>query len=78
MIRVRGELDPGGSCRTYRVSGQVFFASAPAFIGAFDFKEAIDRVRIDVSHAHFWDLTAVGSTTTRVVRTCAVPVLMFR
>jgi SulP family sulfate permease len=61
VIRVRSELDPAAECRTYTVSGQVFFASAPTFVAAFDFKEAIARVRIDVSRAHFWDLTGVGA-----------------
>lgn len=61
VFRVRSELDAAAGCRTDIVSGQIFFASAPAFASAFDFKEAIDRVRIDVSHAHFWDLTGVGA-----------------
>lgn len=60
VIRVTSTLNPATECRTYRVAGQVFFASAGAFTAAFDFKEALDRVLIDVSHAHFWDLTAVG------------------
>lgn len=47
--------------RTYTVSGQVFFASAETFINAFDFKQVIDRVRIDVSRAHFWDITAISA-----------------
>jgi SulP family sulfate permease len=50
-----------GRERHYTVTGQVFFASADSFIDGFDFKEAIGRVRIDVSHAHFWDLSAVGA-----------------
>ena len=41
--------------------GQVFFASADKFAAHFDFKEVIDSVVIDVSQAHFWDLTAVGA-----------------
>lgn len=61
IIRVRSELDPATECRTYVVQGQVFFASADAFAAAFDFKEALAKVRIDVSHAHFWDLTSVGA-----------------
>lgn len=61
IIRVRSELDAATECRTYFVQGQVFFASADTFTAAFDFKEALARVRIDVSHAHFWDLTAVGA-----------------
>lgn len=50
-----------GRERHYTVTGQVFFVSADSFIGSFDFKEAIGRVRIDVSPAHFWDLSAVGA-----------------
>ena len=59
VIRVRSEYHEPTECRTYLVQGQVFFASADTFTAAFDFKEALDTVRIDVSHAHFWDLTAV-------------------
>ncbi len=47
--------------RHYRVVGQVFFASAEAFIAAFDFREAVQRVAIDLSAAHFWDITAVSA-----------------
>ncbi len=61
VIRVRSELDAANETRTYTVQGQVFFASSPEFLAAFDFKEAIAKVRIDVSHAHFWDLTSVGA-----------------
>jgi SulP family sulfate permease len=27
----------------------------------FDFREAIENVVIDVSHAHFWDITSVSA-----------------
>jgi len=50
-----------GTSRTYRVTGQVFFASATDFAARFDFKEVLERVTIDVSDAHFWDLSAVGA-----------------
>lgn len=59
VLRVRSSLE--GECRTYTVSGQLFFASADAFAREFDFKEVLARVRIDVSQAHFWDLTAVAA-----------------
>jgi sulfate permease, SulP family len=39
----------------------VFFASADRFTNAFDYKEVIDKVCIDVSRAHFWDITAVSA-----------------
>ncbi|WP_115855123.1 SulP family inorganic anion transporter [Kushneria indalinina] len=45
--------------RDYHVRGQVFFASTTRFADAFDVKEGVDRVHINVTHAHFWDVTAV-------------------
>jgi len=47
--------------RTYYVVGQVFFSSAEQFIKAFDSNEALDNVTIDLSKAHFWDITAISS-----------------
>ena len=49
------------AARLYGVVGQVFFASSETFLSAFDFKEVVPRVRIDVTRAHFWDITAVGA-----------------
>jgi SulP family sulfate permease len=57
-----------GRGRHYVITGQVFFASADSFISGFDFKEAIEHVRIDVSHAHFWDLSAVGALDKVVIK----------
>ena len=51
--------EASGKARTYRVHGQLFFVSASSFAEAFDFREVLDRVRIDVSNAHFWDLSAI-------------------
>ena len=39
----------------------IFFASSPEFLAAFDLKEALAKVRINVSRAHFWDLSSVGA-----------------
>jgi SulP family sulfate permease len=47
--------------RTYRVTGQIFFATAEAFHAGFDFREDLKAVVIDVHAAHFWDLTAVNA-----------------
>ncbi|WP_104202256.1 SulP family inorganic anion transporter [Billgrantia saliphila] len=55
-----------GIHRIYRVVGQVFFASSERFGNAFDFKESLEKVTIDLSRAHFWDITAV-QTLDRVV-----------
>jgi SulP family sulfate permease len=58
---VTSSLDEAGATRTYSVTGQIFFATAGAFHDAFDFREGVDRVVIDVSNAHFWDITAIGA-----------------
>jgi SulP family sulfate permease len=58
---VRSELSEDGRTRSYEVVGQVFFASADKFVEFFDFKEVLDKVVIDVSRAHFWDITAVAA-----------------
>ncbi|GGA44627.1 SulP family inorganic anion transporter [Pelagibacterium lentulum] len=59
IFRVSSTLSESGSHRTYTVEGQVFFASAEDFTAAFDFKEVLDKVTIDVSRAHIWDISSV-------------------
>jgi len=61
VLRVDRTLSDDGRTRTYAVVGQVFFASSERFHAAFDFKEVVDRVCIDVGRAHFWDITAVSA-----------------
>ncbi|MAS42773.1 MAG: sodium-independent anion transporter [Rhodobacteraceae bacterium] len=61
IFGVRSELSADGRHRTYVVEGQVFFASADVFSKAFDFREALDRVTIDVSRAHIWDISSVAA-----------------
>ncbi|MDX1466461.1 MAG: SulP family inorganic anion transporter, partial [Halomonas sp.] len=61
-----GAETPEEGHRLYKVVGQVFFASSERFGAAFDFKETVEKVTIDLSRAHFWDITAV-QTLDRVV-----------
>jgi SulP family sulfate permease len=62
LLRVETLPDAAAGHLAYRVSGQVFFASADVFIDAFDIQEATGMtVSIDVSQAHFWDITAVAA-----------------
>ena len=80
MLDVRCTDDGVAGTRTWQVSGQVFFASADAFVEAFDVLGAENRrVTIDVSRAHFWDITAVGALDKVVQRLrhhgCEVEVL---
>jgi len=68
FMAVRSTTQDDGRTRCYDVTGQVFFASSQSFTMAFDFKEAVERVRIDVSRAHFWDITAVGALDAVVLK----------
>ena len=62
MLQVRGSLDEADDLYTWTVSGQVFFASADALVESFDVRAVAGLpVRIDVSGAQFWDITAVGA-----------------
>ncbi|HCJ0332927.1 TPA: SulP family inorganic anion transporter [Acinetobacter baumannii] len=67
-MAVQSVLDDAENTRTYIVKGQVFFSSADKFTAAFDFKEAISKVVIDVSQAHFWDVSAVAVVDKVVIK----------
>ncbi|MBU2918746.1 SulP family inorganic anion transporter [Psychrosphaera sp. F3M07] len=54
--------------RVYKVVGQVFFASSEQFIDSFDFKEVVNKVIIDLTHSHFWDITSVSSLDKVVIK----------
>jgi SulP family sulfate permease len=61
LLKVESELSADGFQRTYRVSGQMFFASVQDFRAAFDFREPIERVVIDLTGVHIWDGSAVAA-----------------
>ena len=54
--------------RHYQIVGQVFFASADKFSNSFDFREVVEKVTIDLSLAHFWDITAVSALDKVVIK----------
>jgi SulP family sulfate permease len=65
--KVSGQLDISSSFqvdkkeRTYTIRGQLFFVSASSFADAFNFREVLEKVTIDVSQAHFWDLSSINA-----------------
>ncbi len=65
---VKSLVDEAAGSRTYKVIGQVFFASSDKFVEAFDFKEALEIVIIDLSQAHFWDISAVSAFDKVVIK----------
>lgn len=68
IFEVRKQLSEDGTVRVYHVHGQLFFASAEQFMSAFDFEEVVERVIIDLTHAHIWDISSVASIDKAVIK----------
>jgi SulP family sulfate permease len=61
LLGVVTKRSDDGSEIIYYITGQVFFASSGSLVDAFDYQDVPARVTIDVSDAHFWDITAIGA-----------------
>ena len=61
LSRITSELSDDGALRTYLVEGQVFFASAGTFADSIDVTDPVSKIVIDVTRAHFWDISAIGA-----------------
>lgn len=68
IFRVSAQISADGRHRTYVIEGQLFFASVEDFMAAFDFREAPERVTIDVSRAHIWDISSVAALDMAVLK----------
>ena len=61
LLGVTSHGDEGGTVRRYLVSGHVFFASSDQLVHAFDYSPTHATVHVDLSDAHFWDITAISA-----------------
>lgn len=61
FMSVQSLPTPDETTLAYGVVGQVFFASADRFVAQFDFDKPVKAVSIDLTYAHFWDVTAVSA-----------------
>jgi SulP family sulfate permease len=68
MFAVERAVSADGLTAVYTVSGQIFFASVDRFTRAFGAEEGASRVVIDMTAAHFWDISAVGALDKVVAR----------
>lgn len=68
MFEVRREIAPDQSRSTYFVTGQIFFASVDRFTRSFQIDESAPNILIDVSAAHFWDISGVGALDKIIAR----------
>ncbi len=67
MFAVERSGGEGAAPVLYRVRGEIFFASVDRFTRAF-LPEAGRAVTLDVSDAHFWDISGVGALDKIVAR----------
>ncbi|MFK4108085.1 SulP family inorganic anion transporter [Streptomyces sp. NPDC002176] len=58
---VTSVLDPDGSTVVYRITGNLFFASADGLAHRFAYATDPGRVVIDMSAAHMWDASSVAA-----------------
>ncbi|NER81052.1 MAG: SulP family inorganic anion transporter [Leptolyngbya sp. SIO1D8] len=68
LVQVESTLANDGHDRVYSVSGQIFFVSVETFISSFNFHEAVERVIVDLTHAHLWDQSSVDAVDKVVFR----------
>jgi SulP family sulfate permease len=68
LFKVASTISKDGRVRTYVVEGQLFYGSVEDFMNAFDFREALDKVVIDVTRAHIWDISSVQALDLAVLK----------
>jgi SulP family sulfate permease len=61
LLNIRSELSTDGARRTYYITGQAFFASSAQLLDAIDYRDVPRSVHLDVTGAHFWDVSAIGA-----------------
>jgi sulfate permease, SulP family len=66
LVTVSTELHAG--TRTYHVHGALFFVSVAGFLDALNYDEKVELVKLDLTHSHVWDHTAVAAIDKAVDR----------
>ncbi|OAN11614.1 sodium-independent anion transporter [Photobacterium jeanii] len=68
IMKVTDDIEIHNEHTIHKVHGQIFFASAYNFIDMFNFKNPTKYITIDLSDAHFWDITAVGALDKVIIK----------
>ncbi len=66
---VASSLSDDGTVQIFHVTGQIFFASAGTLTNDIHVVDpSVRRIIIDLTHAHFWDISAIGALDTVVMK----------
>ncbi|MGF1735709.1 SulP family inorganic anion transporter [Photobacterium satsumensis] len=68
IMKVTDDVVVHNAHTIHKVHGQIFFASAYNFIDMFNFNHPTKYITIDLSDAHFWDITAVGALDKVIIK----------
>jgi sulfate permease, SulP family len=68
QVLVTKRISNDGRVHEYVVKGQVFFASAEKILEAIDVDDQAEQIVVDVTEAHFWDISAVGAADQIVLK----------
>ncbi|WP_335873002.1 SulP family inorganic anion transporter [Bacillus sp. 2205SS5-2] len=67
-VHVTSMMDDMTQEIVYTVRGQIFFASVSELIASIDFKDQAEKIKIDFTHAHLWDDSAVAAVDKIVLK----------
>ena len=69
LVTIDTARSPDGRTRSYTIGGQIFFASTDRIMESIEFREeGVEAVTIDLTDAHFWDISATGVLDKIVLR----------
>ena len=69
LVTIDTALSADGRTRSYTIGGQIFFASTDRIMETIAFREEqVESVTIDLTDAHFWDISATGVLDKIVLR----------
>lgn len=68
ISKVSVTSDHKGNNITFKISGQLFFASVEGFVNAFDYNVKDKDIILDFSNAHIWDDSGVGAVEKVVIK----------
>lgn len=61
LVTVTMQPSQDGTTHTYRVDGQLFFASSNDLYTQFDYTDPADRIVIEFTGAHLWDASTIAA-----------------